>query len=54
MNLTYYGHSCFSVDIKGKTLLFDPFISPNELASHIDISKIPDMESSTERWAIMP
>jgi L-ascorbate metabolism protein UlaG (beta-lactamase superfamily) len=41
MNLTYYGHSCFSVEIKGKTLLFDPFISPNELASQIDIEKIP-------------
>ncbi len=35
MNLTYYGHSCFSVTIQGKILLFDPFITPNELANEI-------------------
>jgi len=40
MKFTYYGHACFSVEVKGKHLLFDPFISPNELAKHIDISKI--------------
>jgi L-ascorbate metabolism protein UlaG (beta-lactamase superfamily) len=40
MKITWYGHSCFGVEIKGKHLLFDPFISPNPLASHIDISKI--------------
>lgn len=40
MNITYYGHSCFGVEIKGRHLLFDPFISPNELAKDIDISKI--------------
>jgi L-ascorbate metabolism protein UlaG (beta-lactamase superfamily) len=40
MNITYYGHSCFSVEINNKKLLFDPFISPNELAKGIDISKI--------------
>ncbi|HNR06369.1 MAG TPA: metal-dependent hydrolase [Saprospiraceae bacterium] len=40
MKLTYYGHSCFSVKIKQKILLFDPFITGNELAGHIDISKI--------------
>lgn len=41
MQFTYYGHSCFSVILKGKYLLFDPFITGNELAKHIDISKIP-------------
>lgn len=40
MNITYYGHSCFGVEIKGKHLLFDPFITPNELASHIDIGQV--------------
>lgn len=40
MNLTYYGHACFSVEINGKNILFDPFISGNELAKDIDISKI--------------
>ncbi len=29
---TYYGHSCFGVELHGKHLLFDPFISPNPLA----------------------
>ncbi|HRP32594.1 MAG TPA: metal-dependent hydrolase [Agriterribacter sp.] len=41
MQFTYYGHSCFAVRIKGKNILFDPFISPNALASAIDINKIP-------------
>jgi glyoxylase-like metal-dependent hydrolase (beta-lactamase superfamily II) len=36
MKITYYGHSCFSVVAGGKTILFDPFISGNELASGID------------------
>ncbi len=40
MNLTYYGHSCFSVTANGKKLLFDPFITGNELAKHIDINTI--------------
>ncbi|MCD6068053.1 MAG: metal-dependent hydrolase [Bacteroidetes bacterium] len=31
MQITYYGHSCFGVEVNGKKLLFDPFISPNEL-----------------------
>jgi 2-C-methyl-D-erythritol 2,4-cyclodiphosphate synthase len=38
--LTFYGHSCFSVEISGKTLLFDPFITPNPLAKGIDIDSI--------------
>lgn len=40
MKIKYYGHSCFSVEIKGKHLLFDPFISPNPLAAHIDVNQI--------------
>ena len=40
MKITYYGHSCFSAEISGKKLLFDPFISGNPLASGIDIKKI--------------
>jgi len=35
MNLVYYGHSCFSVVINGKILLFDPFITLNDLANTI-------------------
>lgn len=40
MNLTYYGHSCFGMDVNGTNLLFDPFITPNSLAKDIDISAI--------------
>jgi L-ascorbate metabolism protein UlaG (beta-lactamase superfamily) len=40
MKLSYYGHSCFSVQTGGKTLLFDPFVTPNSLASHIKIENI--------------
>jgi L-ascorbate metabolism protein UlaG (beta-lactamase superfamily) len=35
MNLTYYGHSTFMVEVKGKKLLFDPFVTYNELAKGI-------------------
>lgn len=41
MKITYYGHACFSLEVAGKHLLFDPFISPNEKAAHIDKAKIP-------------
>ncbi len=40
MNITYFGHSCFDVEINGKHILFDPFITPNELAKHIDINTV--------------
>ncbi|TXB65954.1 metal-dependent hydrolase [Vicingus serpentipes] len=40
MELTFYGHACFSVKVNGKTLLFDPFITPNEKAKHIDVNSI--------------
>lgn len=40
MKFTYYGHACFAVEAGGKTLLFDPFISPNPLAEKIDVSKV--------------
>lgn len=40
MRLTYYGQSCFAVDAGGKNLLFDPFITLNELAKHINIAGI--------------
>ena len=40
MKLTYYGHSCFAVEVNGKSLLFDPFITYNELAKNIKITDI--------------
>ncbi len=40
MKVTYYGHSCFGVEVCGKRLLFDPFISPNPKAAHINIDTV--------------
>lgn len=40
MKLTYYGHSCFAVEVNGKKLLFDPFITYNELAKDINITDV--------------
>lgn len=40
MNISYFGHSCFGIEINGKHLLFDPFISPNELAKSVEVVKI--------------
>ena len=43
MKLTYYGHSCFIVETSGTRILFDPFITYNDLAKHIEInSLVPD------------
>jgi len=40
MKLTYYGQSCFAVEVVGKHVVFDPFISPNDLARHIKLTNI--------------
>lgn len=42
MQITYYGHSCFVLETKqGLRLLFDPFISGNELAKgKVDLSTL--------------
>lgn len=40
MKYTYYGQSSFLLETGTTKLLFDPFISQNPLAKHIDISKI--------------
>jgi len=40
MKLKYYGHACFSVETGGKKLLFDPFITGNELAKHIELASV--------------
>jgi L-ascorbate metabolism protein UlaG (beta-lactamase superfamily) len=40
MQVTYYGHACFSVVVNGKKLLFDPFITGNELAKHLSVAEV--------------
>ncbi|AHM63297.1 metal-dependent hydrolase [Flammeovirgaceae bacterium 311] len=43
MQITYYGHSCFLIETGGKKILFDPFITPNELAKNVDVDTLkPD------------
>jgi L-ascorbate metabolism protein UlaG (beta-lactamase superfamily) len=40
MKFTYYGHACFGLEVNSNNLLFDPFITQNELAKAIDIKQI--------------
>ncbi len=40
MKISYFGHSCFLVEINTIKILFDPFITPNELAKNINVSEI--------------
>ncbi len=40
MKVTYYGHACFAAHVGGKTLLFDPFITPNELARTVNLNEV--------------
>jgi L-ascorbate metabolism protein UlaG (beta-lactamase superfamily) len=41
MKVTYYGHSCFGAQVAKRTLLFDPFITGNELAKRVDVRHLP-------------
>lgn len=41
MKVTYYGHACFAAQVANRTVLFDPFITGNELAKGIDVNKVP-------------
>lgn len=40
MNIQYYGHSCFALEIADKRILFDPFIAGNPLAKDVDIQHV--------------
>lgn len=40
MKITFLGHASISIETGDKTLLIDPFITGNELAKNIDISKL--------------
>lgn len=40
MKITYLGHASFLIEMNGKTILFDPFISGNEMAKEIDINSL--------------
>ena len=40
MKITYYGHASLSIEVNGKNIIVDPFISANELAKHIDVNSL--------------
>jgi Predicted Zn-dependent hydrolases of the beta-lactamase fold len=40
MQFQYFGHACFSISFQDKYLLFDPFVTGNELAAGVDVSAI--------------
>lgn len=40
MKITFYGHASLGIEVGGKHIIVDPFITANEMASHIDISQL--------------
>ncbi len=40
MKITYYGHSCFLCEIGAYRVIFDPFITPNPLASGVKVDEL--------------
>lgn len=40
MKITFYGQSSLAIEVAGKNIIVDPFISGNEMASHIDINEL--------------
>ena len=40
MKITFYGHASLGIEVGGKNIIVDPYISPNPKASHIDINAL--------------
>lgn len=40
MKITFYGQSSLGIEVAGKNIIVDPFISANEMASHINIDQL--------------
>lgn len=40
MKITFYGHSSLGIEVGGKHILVDPYISANPKASHININEL--------------
>ncbi len=40
MKITFYGHACLAIEVNGKNIIVDPFISGNPKASKIDINSL--------------
>ncbi len=40
MKITFYGHASLGIEVNGKHLVVDPYITPNDKAAHIDIDML--------------
>lgn len=40
MKITFYGHASLGIEVSGKYILVDPYISANTKATHIDINSL--------------
>lgn len=40
MKITFYGHACLGIEVSGKYIIVDPFITGNPKAAHIDITTL--------------
>jgi L-ascorbate metabolism protein UlaG (beta-lactamase superfamily) len=40
MKITFYGHACIGIEVNGKHIIVDPYISGNEKANHINIDEL--------------
>ena len=40
MKITYLGHASLAIEVNGKNIIVDPFITQNELAKHIDVNAL--------------
>ncbi|CAM3973780.1 metal-dependent hydrolase [Flavobacterium antarcticum] len=40
MKITFYGHASLAIEIAGKNIIVDPYISPNPKASDIDVNAL--------------
>ncbi len=40
MKITYLGHASLSIEVSGRHIIVDPYITANELASHINIEEL--------------
>jgi len=40
MKITFNGHACIGIEVSGKNILVDPFITANEKAVNIDVNEI--------------
>jgi L-ascorbate metabolism protein UlaG (beta-lactamase superfamily) len=40
MKITFYGHACIGIEVSGKHILVDPFITANEKARKIKFETV--------------